>query len=62
MRFYGYLKGPEGSLKGEMADAIKETVAVLHNAALEMWRDASILSNAATGLYPPRFPIRRWKT
>ena len=49
MRFYGYIKGPEGSLKGEMADAITETVAVLHNAALEMWRDASILSNAATG-------------
>lgn len=49
MRFYGYMKGPEGSLKGEMADAITETVAVLHNAALEMWRDASILSNAATG-------------
>jgi hypothetical protein len=49
MRFYGYLKGPEGSLKGEMADPIKETVAVLHNATIEMWRDASILSNAATG-------------
>lgn len=49
MRFYGYLKGPEGSLKGEMADKITETAAVLHNAALEMWRDASILSNADKG-------------
>jgi len=49
MRFYGYLKGPEGSLKGEMADPIKETAAVLHNAAIVLWRDASILSNAATG-------------
>jgi hypothetical protein len=48
-RFYGYIKGPEGSLKGEMADTIKETAAVIHNAALEMWRDATILSNAATG-------------
>jgi hypothetical protein len=49
MRFYGYIKGPEGSLKGEMADKITETVAVLHNASLEMWRDASILSNADKG-------------
>lgn len=49
MRFYGYIKGPEGSLKGEMADKIIETAAVLHNAALEMWRDASILSNADKG-------------
>ena len=49
LRFYGYIKGPDGSLKGEMADAIKPTAAVLHNASLVMWRDASILSNAATG-------------
>ena len=49
LRFYGYIKGPEGSLKGEMADPIKETAAVLHNAALVMWRDASILSNADKG-------------
>src|SRR6185503_11579431 len=49
MRFYGYIKGPEGSLKGEMADKITETVAVLHNASIEMWRDASILSNANQG-------------
>ena len=49
LRFYGYIKGPEGSLKGEMADQITETVAVLHNAAIEMWRDASILSNADKG-------------
>ena len=49
MRFYGYLKGPDGSLKGEMADAINETVAVLHNASIVMWRDASILGNAAQG-------------
>ena len=49
LRFYGYLKGPEGSLKGVMADTIKETYAVLHNAAIVMWRDASILSNADKG-------------
>jgi hypothetical protein len=49
LRFFGYLKGPEGSLKGEMADTIKETAAVLHNAAIVMWRDASILSNADKG-------------
>ena len=49
LRYYGYLKGPDGSLKGEMADTIKETAAVLHNAAIVMWRDASILSNAAQG-------------
>ena len=49
LRFYGYIKGPEGSLKGEMSDTIKETYAVIHNAALEMWRDASILSNADKG-------------
>jgi hypothetical protein len=49
LRFYGYLKGPDGSLKGEMADTIKETAAVLHNASIVMWRDASILSNAAQG-------------
>jgi hypothetical protein len=49
MRFYGFLKGPDGSLKGVMADTIKETAAVLHNASILMWRDASILSNAAQG-------------
>jgi hypothetical protein len=49
LRFFGYLKGPDGSLKGEMADTIKETAAVLHNAAIVMWRDASILSNADKG-------------
>jgi hypothetical protein len=49
LRFYGYIKGPEGSLKGEMSDTIKETYAVLHNAAIVMWRDASILSNADKG-------------
>jgi hypothetical protein len=49
LRYYGYLKGPDGSLKGEMADTIKETAAVLHNASIVMWRDASILSNAAQG-------------
>jgi hypothetical protein len=49
MRFYGFLKGPDGSLKGVMADTIKATAAVLHNASILMWRDASILSNAAQG-------------
>ncbi|HKO96531.1 MAG TPA: hypothetical protein VJU86_06055 [Pyrinomonadaceae bacterium] len=49
LRYYGYLKGPDGSLKGEMADTIKETAAVLHNASILMWRDASILSDAAQG-------------
>jgi hypothetical protein len=49
LRFYGYIKGPEGSLKGEMSDEIKETYAVLHNAAVDMWRDSSILSNADRG-------------
>ena len=49
LRFYGYIEGLEGKLKGEMADPIKETAAVLHNASLVMWRDASILSNADTG-------------
>jgi len=49
LRFYGYIKGPDGSLKGEMSDAIKETAAFLHNASMVMWRDASILSNAAQG-------------
>ena len=49
MRFYGYIEGLEGSLKGEMADPIKVTAAVIHNAALVMWRDASILSNADKG-------------
>jgi hypothetical protein len=49
LRFYGYIKGQDGSLKGEMADQITETVAVLHNAGILMWRDASILSNADKG-------------
>ncbi len=49
LRFYGYIKGPEGSLRGEMADPIKPTAAFLHNVALLMWRDASILSNADKG-------------
>jgi hypothetical protein len=49
MRFYGYVKGPEGSLKGEMADPIKATAAFLHNASVVMWRDAGILSNADKG-------------
>jgi hypothetical protein len=49
MRFYGYIEGLEGNLKGEMADPIKTTAAVLHNSALVMWRDASILSNADKG-------------
>jgi hypothetical protein len=48
-RFYGYIEGLEGSLKGVMADPIKTTAAALHNAALVMWRDASILSNADKG-------------
>ena len=49
LRFYGYIEGLEGNLKGEMADPIKATAAVLHNASLVMWRDASILSNADKG-------------
>ena len=38
-----------------MADPIKVTAAVLHNAALVMWRDASILSNADKGPLPTAF-------
>jgi hypothetical protein len=49
LRYYGYIEGLEGSLKGEMADPIKATAAVLDNSALAMWRDASILSNADKG-------------
>jgi len=49
LRFYGYIKGPDGSLKDEMSDEIKPTAAFLHNASMVMWRDASILSNAAQG-------------
>ncbi len=49
LRFYGYITGPDGSLRGEMSDTITETAAVLHNAAVVMWRDASILSNADKG-------------
>ena len=48
-RFYGYIEGLEGNLRGEMADPIKTTAAVLHNSSLVMWRDASILSNADKG-------------
>jgi hypothetical protein len=49
MRFYGFIKGPDGSVQGEMADQITETVAVIHNAGILMWRDATILSNADKG-------------
>lgn len=49
LRFYGYIKGPDGSLKDEMSDEIKPTAAFFHNASMVMWRDASILSNAAQG-------------
>ena len=48
LRHYGYISGPEGSLQGDMADPISENYAVLHNALLLMWRDASILGDVAT--------------
>ncbi len=46
LRYYGYIRGPQGSLGGEMADPIKENYARLHGAANDMWQDASILGNA----------------
>lgn len=49
LRFYGYIKGEDGSLKGEMAETLKVTAGYFHNVAIEMWRDASILSNADKG-------------
>ncbi|MDQ3815834.1 MAG: hypothetical protein M3347_18150 [Armatimonadota bacterium] len=49
LRYYGYGMGPNGGLKEDVTGAIKSTAAALHTAAIEMWRDASILSDAAKG-------------
>lgn len=45
LRYYGYLTGPRGSLKGETGDTIEDRYASFHGAANDMWRDASILGD-----------------
>ncbi|MBV9468052.1 MAG: hypothetical protein JO316_01355 [Abitibacteriaceae bacterium] len=47
LRYYGYGMAPNHDLKENASGAIKDTASVLHCVANTMWRDASILSDAA---------------
>ncbi len=49
LRYYGYGMGANASLGEDKTGVIKGTAAGLHNTAIEMWRDATILSDAAKG-------------